>query len=122
MKRWPGTFGLAARYHAAASPRRCAVDGFAIIVIGASMGGVEALQSVAAGLPRDIPAALFVAQHVGRCASQMPRLLSRAGPLPAAHAAQGAVIRPGRIYVAPPDHHLLVERGHARLTRGPREN
>jgi two-component system chemotaxis response regulator CheB len=98
------------------------VDGFAIIVIGASMGGVEALQSVAAGLPRDIPAALFVAQHVGRCASQMPRLLSRAGPLPAAHAAQGAVIRPGRIYVAPPDHHLLVERGHARLTRGPREN
>jgi two-component system chemotaxis response regulator CheB len=75
-----------------------------------------------AGLPRDIPAALFVVQHVGRHAIQLPRLLSRAGPLPAIHAAQDAVIRPGLIYVAPSDHHMCVERGHMRLSRGPREN
>jgi two-component system, chemotaxis family, protein-glutamate methylesterase/glutaminase len=98
------------------------VDAFAVIVIGASMGGVDALQKLAAGLARNIPAALFMVQHVGRGASQLPQLLSRAGPLPAVHPAQGGAISPGWIYVAPPDHHLLVERGSTRLTRGPREN
>jgi two-component system chemotaxis response regulator CheB len=98
------------------------VDHFAVIVIGTSYGGWEALPHLVAGLPRDIPAALFVVQHVGRHASQLPRLLSQAGPLPAVHASQRAAIRPGLIYVAPPDHHLIVERGYMRLTRGPREN
>jgi two-component system chemotaxis response regulator CheB len=93
-----------------------------MIAIGASMGGVEALQKIAAGLPPDIPAAVCVVQHIGRNASVMPELLRRSGPLPAVHAAHGTAIRPGHIYVAPPDHHLLVERGTTRLTRGPREN
>jgi two-component system, chemotaxis family, protein-glutamate methylesterase/glutaminase len=52
----------------------------------------------------------------------LPILLSRAGPLSAVHVAERAAIKPGLIYVAPPDHHLLVERGYMRLTRGPREN
>jgi two-component system chemotaxis response regulator CheB len=92
---------------------------FAIMVIGASFGGVEALQKLAAGLPAGIPAALFVVQHIGNNPSQLPELLARVGPLPAVHAIQGQAVRPGRIYVAPPDHHLLLERGYTRLTRGP---
>jgi two-component system chemotaxis response regulator CheB len=98
------------------------LDQIAIIVIGASMGGVKALRTLAAGLPADIPAALFVVQHVGRCGSQLPQLLSECGPLQAAHALEAEAIRAGRIYVAPPDHHLVVDPGRTRLTRGPREN
>lgn len=94
-----------------------------IVVIGASSGGVEELVRVAGGLPPDLPAAVFVVLHVpeeGR--SALPRILSRAGPLDAAHPEDGDPIEHGRIYVAPPDHHLLVEEGRVRLTRGPKEN
>jgi two-component system chemotaxis response regulator CheB len=98
------------------------MDRFATIVVGASMGGVEALQRLAAGLPADIPAALFVVQHIGRCASQLPQLLTTHSPLPVVQAGQGGAISAGTIYVAPPDHHLILERGYTRLTRGPREN
>jgi two-component system chemotaxis response regulator CheB len=95
---------------------------FAIIVIGASTGGVEALRTLVSGLPRDIPAALCVVLHIGQNSSYLPELLARAGSLPAGHAGQGEVLRPGRIYVAPPDHHLMLMDGFIRLTRGPREN
>lgn len=95
---------------------------FAIIAIGASSGGVEALRSLVSGLPRDIPAALLVVQHIGQNASRLPELLARAGSLPAGHVGQGELLRPGRIYVAPPDHHLVLMDGFTRLTRGPREN
>jgi two-component system, chemotaxis family, protein-glutamate methylesterase/glutaminase len=99
------------------------MNGHDIITIGASAGGVEALAQLARGLPRDVPAALFVVHHFPPYGtSVMPNILSRAGPLPAAHAVDGEAIRPGRIYVAPPDHHLLVKPGHVRLGRGPREN
>jgi len=94
-----------------------------IIVIGASAGGVEALTQVARGVPADIDAALFVTVHFPpTSASALPQILHRAGPLPAAHAANGELIEPGKIYVAPPDHHLLIFRDCMRLHRGPREN
>src|SRR5439155_5684183 len=51
-----------------------------------------------------------------------PRILTRAGALAAVHAADGESIVPSRIYIAPPDHHLLIMRGHVRLVRGPKEN
>ena len=98
------------------------MDRFAVIVIGSSMGGVEALQQIASGLRCDLPAAVLIVQHVGRIPSPLPELLARSGPLPAIHAAQAERIRPGWIYVAPPDHHLIVAGGCTRLTRGPREN
>lgn len=102
---------------------RCApVGNFAVVVIGASVGGIGALRKLAAGLRREIPAALLVVQHIGRCASELPQLLGQAGPLPAAHAVQGEPIRPGWICVAPPHHHLVLHAGRTRLTRGPREN
>src|SRR5437879_5284743 len=72
-----------------------------ILVIGASAGGVEALQALVAQFPADLAAAVFVVLHLAPDSiSVLPRILDRAGPLPARAAEDGAVIRPGRIYVA----------------------
>jgi two-component system chemotaxis response regulator CheB len=93
-----------------------------IIAIGASAGGVEALQKLVSGLPADFPAAVLVVMHLpsqGR--SFLPQVLSTSGPLPANEAQDGERIDPGRIYVAPSDYHLLVSRGHIHLIRGPKE-
>ena len=94
----------------------------AIIVVGASAGGVEAVRFLAAALPADLRAAVFVVRHIGAHKSEMPWLLNQLGPLRAVHAVSGDAIRAGHIYVAPSDHHLLVEPGCVRLTKGPREN
>jgi two-component system chemotaxis response regulator CheB len=100
-----------------------AMSGHNIIVIGASQGGVEALKTLASGLPADLPAAVFVVLHTSPYhKSYLPEILSRVGPLRATHAFEGEEIQPGRIYIAPPDHHLMVNDGHARVTRGPKEN
>lgn len=99
------------------------MPGHDMIVIGASAGGVEALMMVVRGLPRDLPAALFVVLHTPPSGeSALPQILSHAGPLPVAHPRDGDPIEHGRIYVAPPDYHLLIERDRIRLVRGPREN
>lgn len=94
-----------------------------VIVVGASAGGVEALTTLVRGLPSSLPAALFIVLHLPATAhSVLPEILSRAGPLAATHTGDGEKIRPGRIYVAPPNRHLLLERGRVRLGDGPREN
>ena len=94
-----------------------------IVVIGASAGGMGALEKLAAGLPADLPAALFVVWHLAPgVKSVLPSVLTRAGPVPAMHPKDGDPIVPGRIYVAPNDHHLLVEKGYMRVTKGPKEN
>jgi two-component system, chemotaxis family, protein-glutamate methylesterase/glutaminase len=94
-----------------------------IVVVGASAGGVEALVGLVASLPADLPAAVFVVLHLPATGtSALPDILSRHGPLAATHVKDGEPIEHRRIYVAPPDHHLLVRAGHVHLTRGPREN
>ena len=94
-----------------------------IVVIGASAGGVEALMTLVRGLPSDFPAALFVVLHIPATSeSTLPHILARAGDLPAVHGTDGSPIQCGTITVAPPDHHLILERGVVRITRGPREN
>ena len=94
-----------------------------IVVVGASSGGIEALQQIARGLPADFAGSLFVVLHTSpESPGFLPQILEAAGPLPATNAADGERIRPGRIYVAPPDHHLLLEPGRVRLTKGPKEN
>jgi two-component system chemotaxis response regulator CheB len=94
-----------------------------IVVVGASAGGVEALADLAASLPPDLPAAVFVVLHLPSTrTSALPDILSRRGPLPATHVKDGEPIEPGRLYVAPPDHHVLLRSGHVHLARGPREN
>jgi two-component system, chemotaxis family, protein-glutamate methylesterase/glutaminase len=94
-----------------------------IIVIGASAGGVRALELLVAGLPADLEASLFVVLHLSPwIKSVLPEILSRSGKLPAVHPRNGEAIRPGRIYVAPPDYHLLVDHGAIECWHGPKEN
>jgi two-component system chemotaxis response regulator CheB len=99
------------------------MHGHDIIALGGSAGGVEALRQIAAGLPAGLPASLFVAINqlpYGR--SYLPDVLSKAGPIHARHPADREPIRPGTMYVAPPDHHLLVGDGIIRVVQGPKEN
>jgi len=94
-----------------------------IIVVGASAGGVRALERLVRGLPQDLPAALFVVLHIPATEkSRLPEILTRAGELPAARATDGSEIQNGRIYVAPPDRHMIVENGKVRVIFGPEEN
>lgn len=95
---------------------------FATVVLGASLGGIDALREIVGALSPPVPAAYLVVQHIGRHRSLLPSLLAAWSELPAAHALDGEAIRPGRIYVAPPDHHLCVAPSRIRLVRGPREN
>ena len=94
-----------------------------IIVIGASAGGYEPLKTIAAGLPKDLDASIFVVWHMSPdVRGILPEVLGRYERFQAAHACDGEPIVPGRIYVAPPDRHLLVEKDCVRVTRGPKEN
>ena len=94
-----------------------------IVVIGASAGGVEALQRLCGALPAGFPAAVFITQHLSASArSVLPQLLDRASPLPAFSPADGDPIEHGKIYVSAPDHHMLLRDGKVLMRRGPNEN
>jgi two-component system chemotaxis response regulator CheB len=94
-----------------------------IVVVGASAGGIDALGELVAGLPADLPAAVFVVVHLHpRSAGTLPDLLSRRGPLRASDAVHGEPIIPGRIYLAPADNHLTLRPGSMQVVRGPKEN
>jgi two-component system, chemotaxis family, protein-glutamate methylesterase/glutaminase len=94
-----------------------------IIVIGASAGGVQALTKLVANLPADLPAAVIIVLHIStNVPSLLPGILGRESKLPVAHAINGESIKRGKIYVAPPDHHLIIERDQLRLVHGPKEN
>jgi two-component system chemotaxis response regulator CheB len=95
---------------------------FDVVVVGASAGGVEALTNLTRALPVDFGAAVLVVLHVPSSGSVLPDILDRAGPLRASHAEDGNPLEPGRIYVAPPNCHLVVEDGLLSLNRGPHEN
>lgn len=94
-----------------------------IVVIGASAGGIAALTALASDLPLGFAAAVFVVVHIPPYGvSRLPEILSRVGPLPAVHAEDGMLFETGRMYIAPPDRHLLVRQGWIELSHGPREN
>ena len=97
--------------------------GHDLVVIGGSAGGVEALKQVCSALPADFPAAVCAVLHLSPSSrSFLPELLSRNSKLTARHPVDGEPITPGKIYVAPPDLHMLVRPGHVILRRGPHEN
>ncbi len=93
-------------------------------MIGGSTGSIEALGHLLGSLPADLPAAIFVVVHTtAQGPGLLPKVLSRAGTMPAIHPQDGERLRPGQIYVAPPDHHLLLGRSDIiHVRRGPREN
>ena len=94
-----------------------------IIVIGASAGGIEALKRLIAPLPADLDVAIFIVWHMApTIRGMLPQLLGRVTSMPIYHAQNGEPIQFNRIYVAPPDHHMLLEEGRVRITRGPKEN
>src|SRR5215212_4205120 len=93
------------------------------IVIGASAGGFQVVVNTASQLPADLPVPVFVVMHVrADHHSYLPEILAKAGPLSAVHPEDGAKIKAGVIYVAPPDHHLLIDDSHVAVKRGPKEN
>lgn len=93
-----------------------------VIVIGASAGGVEAIGRIVGDLPRDIRASVLVVLHISRGRSLLPEILTRAGRLPAAHPTDGEALQYGRIYVAPPDHHLVIVESAVRIVHTASEN
>ena len=94
-----------------------------LILLGGSAGGLDAALTVVAQLDADLPAAVFVVLHLGDGPGQaLLDKFAAAGPFPAAFAADGDPVEPGRIYVAPPDHHTLLPAHRIRLSRGPRVN
>ncbi|MBA2889861.1 chemotaxis protein CheB [Nonomuraea soli] len=94
-----------------------------LVVIAASAGGIEPLRTLLGRLPSRLQAALLVVVHISpRGGSALSGILNRSGPLPCSAARDGEPLQPGRVYVARPDHHLLVHRQTARLSRGPRHN
>jgi two-component system chemotaxis response regulator CheB len=94
-----------------------------IIVIGFSAGGVDPLVRLVAELPADFAAAVFIVHHFpAKSISALPHIVSRAGPLPADHPQHGERVIPGRIYIAPPNRHMLLGEGRIHLTNGPREH
>jgi len=94
-----------------------------IIVIGASAGGFEAIKRIVHDLPPDIEASLFIVWHMSPdIRGILPQVLNRLNNIYAAHALDKEEIKPNRIYIAPPDHHMLIEDGKVRITHGPKEN
>jgi two-component system chemotaxis response regulator CheB len=91
----------------------------AIVAVGAASGGLEPLRRITERLPRNCSATVFVVMHSG-AASLLPEILSWHGKLPVEFARQGAPIKAGHIYVAPPDHHMRVGADHIRLNQEPR--
>ena len=95
-----------------------------IIVMGASVGGIDALKTILASLPWDLKASAFVVLHTTEDSpGLLPNILNRGSKIPVLYAAHEMQILPGRVYVAPGGtHHLILERGNVRLWPGPREN
>lgn len=94
-----------------------------IIVIGASAGGFEAIKKIIKKLPPDFATPIFIVWHISPdIRGVLPQVLNKENKIDAAHAYNNEAIKPNRIYIAPPDHHLLVEKDKVLVTHGPKEN
>jgi two-component system chemotaxis response regulator CheB len=84
---------------------------YELVVMGASWGGLAALERVLAGLPRSFQAPIAVAQHrsPGGGSEGLARLLSAHTELPVVDVEDKQPVLPGQVYLAPPDYHLYVE-------------
>src|SRR3954466_4595136 len=93
-----------------------------LVVVGASAGGVAALQELLGALPRDFAAAVCVVMHLApNQPSFLDRILARSSALPVHAAADGARLRPGHVHVGTPDHHLQIDGHRVTLGTGPGE-
>jgi two-component system, chemotaxis family, protein-glutamate methylesterase/glutaminase len=82
---------------------------FDVVAMASSAGGLSALSNVLSSLPGDFPAAILIVQHLDpKHSSQMAHILGRRTSLKVSEASGGDRLEPGRVFVAPPDQHLLV--------------
>lgn len=95
-----------------------------IIVVGTSAGGLEALDQLVSQLPTDLAASIFIVQHMAphNSGEALLRRLNRHKAFQAKLAEHGDRFKPGRIYIAPPDNHLLIKETKVLVTKGAREN
>ena len=93
-----------------------------VVVIGASAGGIAALSALFGQLEADFPVPILAVLHIDAHRSNLPQLFASRSRLDVSYANDGEMMHPGRIYFAPPDHHLLIEQGVMRLSRAPKEN
>ncbi|HEX8331067.1 MAG TPA: chemotaxis protein CheB [Segetibacter sp.] len=94
-----------------------------IVVVGASAGGVEALKELVRGLPKDFKGSIFIVLHVPSYSeTRLPWILTKACDIEAVLPDDGEEIQPGKIYVAPNDHHMLLQEGRVVVKKGPKEN
>lgn len=94
-----------------------------LIVIGGSAGALEPLAGILNDLPSGLPAAVLVILHTSAgSGSALPEILARNTVLPVSYAVDNEPLLRGRVYVAPPDRHLLVKSGTLSIIQGPREN
>jgi two-component system chemotaxis response regulator CheB len=93
-----------------------------VIVIGASAGGVMALSEFFSALPANLPASVAVVLHRSTAASELAYVLGRRSKLPLVEPIGGGPLKHGIIYLAPPDHHLLIEPDGIAIHRGPKEH
>jgi len=94
-----------------------------VVALGASAGGIDALQRIVAALPVDFGLAVVVVLHIPAASrSLLADIIGRKTTLSVSPAVHGEPLRGGHIFVAPPDQHLLVTRDALVLDRGPKEN
>ena len=94
-----------------------------LVVVGGSAGGIRAAAQLLAALPAEFPASMLLVLHRSPTHdTPLWRVLDARGPLTVRRAVDGATITPGRVLIAPPDRHLLVQDGHVHLDDGPRVN
>jgi two-component system chemotaxis response regulator CheB len=99
----------------------------AVLVIGSSTGGPEALAKVLPQLPASLPVPVLLVQHMPPVFTrQFAQRLDRLSPLRVVEASDGTPLVPGTVHLAPGDHHLVVRSGarglHTGLNQGPPEN
>ncbi len=108
--------GLRAQRHAAGRP----AGHSDVVVVGASLGGPRALASLLRGLPAGFPAPMLVVQHIADGFTEgLANWLDQESELTVRTARDGDPLRPGLVLLAPTGHHLVVSRGHARLSDAP---
>jgi len=93
--------------------------GIDAVVIGASAGGVEVLSVLLAMIPADCRASFFIVVHIPReRPSLLPELFASRCALPVREAEDKEPVQPGTVYFAPPDYHMLIDRGPALALSG----
>ncbi|MFN4763185.1 chemotaxis protein CheB [Gillisia sp. Q332] len=96
-----------------------------VVVIGTSAGGLSALKELISQLYKDFPLPILVVRHISPDATGNVLLdeLNRLGTVKCQHGKSGNTLKPGNLYLAPSDHHLMID-GDLKIlvTKGAHEN